>query len=92
MLLFRLVLITLLSWLSKSVSVPSTRPPKNERTYESESIDNLIKDLKPLLKDPEIAQLFENCLPNTLDTTVQYTSSDPILDSFVITGILRPCG
>jgi meiotically up-regulated gene 157 (Mug157) protein len=29
--------------------------------------------------------LLSNCLPNTLDTTVLYSSSDP-LDSFIITG------
>lgn len=41
------------------------------------------------VQDPEIAALFQNCLPNTLDTTVfAFTNaSDPLeLDTCVITG------
>mmetsp|Transcript_3296 Transcript_3296/g.3261 ORF Transcript_3296/g.3261 Transcript_3296/m.3261 type:complete len:499 (-) Transcript_3296:352-1848(-) len=68
-----------------SSSIPSVRPPTDERTYVSPVIDDLLNDLSPLLLDQDIATLLQNCLPNTLDTTVLSTSPD-IPDSFVITG------
>jgi meiotically up-regulated gene 157 (Mug157) protein len=45
----------------------------------------MIAGIKPLLKDKELAALFESCLPNTLDTTVKYFDAS-IPDSFIITG------
>jgi uncharacterized protein len=42
--------------------------------------------VKGLIADPELAWMFENCYPNTLDTTVQIATSNGILDSFIITG------
>jgi len=65
--------------------VNSQRPPLDQRTFTSPRIDKLIEDLKPLLKDQNIAGIFESCLPNTLDTTVKYYDSVKE-DSFVITG------
>jgi meiotically up-regulated gene 157 (Mug157) protein len=44
----------------------------------------LIQKLGPLFKDPDMATLFSNTLPNTLDTTVLYQTGDS--DSFIITG------
>ena len=70
-------------------AVPAERPPADQRTYTSTAIDNLITELGPLFSDPDMAVLFSNCLPNTLDTTVQYASdgsSGSVLDTFVITG------
>ena len=32
----------------------------------------VITDMKSRLKDPDLARLFENTFPNTLDTTVKY--------------------
>ena len=52
------------------------------------SINNLIDELLPKFKDPEIATLFENCFPNCLDTTVEvYDSVLP--DTFIITGDIK---
>ena len=49
----------------------------------------MIAKVSPLFIDNELATLFSNCLPNTLDTTVNYygtaTSWDG-LDAFIITG------
>ena len=39
----------LLLTLDTAVSTPATRPPENERTYQSNAIDTLIEQLKPLL-------------------------------------------
>jgi meiotically up-regulated gene 157 (Mug157) protein len=65
--------------------VPSVRPAREDRTFSSPAINKLIEDLRPLFKDENIATLFSNCLPNSLDTTILYHTTDP-LDSFVITG------
>jgi uncharacterized protein len=75
-----------------SAALPSQRPDYSKRTFHSKAIDDLIDQLVPLFADQDIATLFANCLPNTLDTTVYYTSLNPEsldakdLDSFVITG------
>lgn len=40
------------------------------------------------MKDKELASIFENCYPNTLDTTINnFTANDNgIPDTFVVTG------
>lgn len=38
------------------------------------------------MKDPVLKELFENCLPNTLDTTVRYQETAGEQDTFIITG------
>ena len=42
--------------------------------------------MKDRLKDPDIARLFENTFPSTLDTTVKYYSPEKNL-AFIITGV-----
>src|SRR3546814_7222211 len=42
--------------------------------------------VKAKIADPELAWMFENCYPNTLDTTVQTDTLDGRPDTFVITG------
>jgi meiotically up-regulated gene 157 (Mug157) protein len=72
--------------------LPDQRPAYDKRTYHSPAIDSLIDQLKPLFLSEDLATLFSNCLPNTLDTTVSYVTPNPAdvsafsLDSFVITG------
>jgi meiotically up-regulated gene 157 (Mug157) protein len=61
------------------------RPDPSQRTFNSSVINGVIDSFNQKLADPAIAQLFTNCYPNTLDTTVKvYDSSKP--DTFVITG------
>lgn len=70
-------------------AVPSVRPAAEERTYTSSTVNELIEKLSPLFKDPDLAVLFGNCFPNTLDTTVLHASNGQNgtdLDAFVITG------
>ena len=42
--------------------------------------------MKERLKDPDLARLFENAFPSTLDTTVAYFDSDIDL-AFIVTGV-----
>ncbi len=64
------------------------RPAPEQRLFASESIEKKIKEVKALLRDaPYLAWMFENCFPNTLDTTIHYsTTEDGDDDTFVYTG------
>ena len=64
----------------------SNRPPIDERTFKSDAVEELINEVKSSIANPELAWMFENCYPNTLDTTVDYEVIDGKPDSFVITG------
>ena len=80
---------------ASEAELPDVRPPQNERTFQSTAINGLITTLVPLMKNKDFATLLSNCLPNTLDTTVYYSTSaeeagneDVQLDTFIITGVL----
>jgi meiotically up-regulated gene 157 (Mug157) protein len=62
------------------------RPPVAERRFTSHAVERAIERVKAQVADPEIARLFENCFPNTLDTTVDFGEVDGEPDTFVITG------
>lgn len=51
------------------------RPAPKCRTFKSEAVEFVINDLKKKLKDPDLARLVENCLPNTLDTAILWHAS-----------------
>jgi len=50
----------------------SKRPPAGQRKFASKAIEDVIVRTVRQIKDPEIAWMFENCFPNTLDTTVNF--------------------
>jgi meiotically up-regulated gene 157 (Mug157) protein len=64
----------------------SKRPPLDKRNFVSEAVEAKIKEVKKSIGDPELSWLFENCFPNTLDTTVEAGVIDGKPDTFVITG------
>lgn len=64
----------------------SRRPPLKERKFVSKAVEAKIAEVKSAIKDKELAWMFENCYPNTLDTTVEIGERDGKIDSFVITG------
>src|SRR5690242_2817793 len=64
----------------------SKRPPVSERKFTSEAVEEAIKNIKKKIADPELAWLFENCFPNTLDTTVDFEMINGKPDTYVITG------
>ncbi len=71
---------------SDQIEYNSLRPVIGKRKYTSKAVEEKIAEIKSAISDPEIAWLFENCFPNTLDTTVTYTEIDGKPDTFVITG------
>jgi hypothetical protein len=62
------------------------RPPLARRAFVSDAVESTISEMKGRIRDPRLATLFENCYPNTLDTTVQYSERAGRTDTFVITG------
>ncbi|WP_141734433.1 glycoside hydrolase family 125 protein [Oligoflexus tunisiensis] len=60
------------------------RPPESQRCFSSPRVEELIREICGFLPNRELAWLFENCFPNTLDTTVFFDPDEP--DSFIITG------
>ena len=62
------------------------RPPLAHRRFTSPAVERTIERVQAELADPELALLFENCFPNTLDTTVDVGEVDGQPDTFVITG------
>ena len=65
---------------------PIVRPPLYKRKFKSTSVEKAISDFKQKASNKELAWLFENCFPNTLDTTVDFEMIDGKPDTYVITG------
>jgi meiotically up-regulated gene 157 (Mug157) protein len=64
----------------------SKRPELSKRNFTSKVVDETIEQVKKQLKDPKLSWMFENCFPNTLDTTVHYRVQENRPDTFVYTG------
>jgi meiotically up-regulated gene 157 (Mug157) protein len=64
----------------------SRRPPPAKRKFTSCAVEETIARIKTRIGDPELAWMFENCYPNTLDTSVEICTATGQLDTFIITG------
>ena len=64
----------------------SKRPVLAKRRFVSAAVENTILEVKKIMADEELGWMFENCFPNTLDTTVTYSEPGGVPDTFVITG------
>lgn len=63
------------------------RPPQSERMFQSRAVESEIQRVKTMLTNPKLAWMFENCFPNTLDTTVHFRiDNEGKPDTFVYTG------
>ena len=71
---------------SRSGSAATGRPPAPQRTFISDAVEDTIANVKRQIRNPGLATLFENCYPNTLDTTVQFSERYGKPDTFVVTG------
>lgn len=65
---------------------PVVRVPASQRHFSSPAIENAIKTFSKKVKNKELAWLFNNCFPNTLDTTVDPYIKDGVNYTYVITG------
>ncbi len=64
-------------------AAPPARPPPAQRKFRSAAVDALIDSLAPRFIDPNLATIFSNAFPNTLDTTITIAGPN---DTFVLTG------
>jgi meiotically up-regulated gene 157 (Mug157) protein len=62
------------------------RPAAADRKFRSAAVDAQIVDVSRKIGDPELARIFANCYPNTLDTTVEPGTFEGKPDTAVITG------
>ena len=66
----------------------TNRPAPKKRLFKSKAVDRKIAEVKKMLKNEKLAWMFENCFPNTIDTTVHFRKDkeDGKNDTFVYTG------
>jgi len=64
----------------------TVRPARSARKFVSEAVEAKIREVKRAIADPELAWLFENCFPNTLDTTITFALRENRPDTMVVTG------
>ncbi len=66
---------------------PTNRPAMSDRLFVSQAVEAEIARVQSVLTNAKLAWMFENCFPNTLDTTVRYRrDADGKDDTVVYTG------
>lgn len=69
------------------------RPPVDQSTFGSATVDQFIEKLAGSIADPDIARMFSQCLPHTLDTAVQLRTDDSSHpDALIVTGDIPAMG
>jgi hypothetical protein len=53
--------------------LPYQRPAPGCRKIVIPEVEEVIREMNKTIKDPDLFRLFENCFPNTLDTSVTWT-------------------
>ena len=65
---------------------PVVRVAESKRKFKSVMVEKTIREVRSTIGNKEIGWLFENCFPNTLDTTVDFSLAGGRPDTYVITG------
>ena len=65
---------------------PVVRPPEAKRKFKSPAVEKTIARVQSSIGNKELAWMFGNCFPNTLDTTVDFELVNGRPDTYVITG------
>lgn len=65
---------------------PEVRVAKADRKFTSAAVEAAIQTVAKSVNNPELVWLFNNCFPNTLDTTVDFAMHNGRPDTYVITG------
>jgi uncharacterized protein len=71
---------------ASGAGLPDGRPPKSKRHFTSAAVEARIAHVRREMVDSELGTIFENCYPNTLDTTVYPGRYDGKPDTYVVTG------
>jgi meiotically up-regulated gene 157 (Mug157) protein len=69
-----------------NAAFPVVRIPEAQRKFKSVAVERAIERIQSSIGNKELAWMFGNCFPNTLDTTVDFTVMDGRPDTYVITG------
>ncbi|KAL8822939.1 MAG: hypothetical protein Q9191_006339 [Dirinaria sp. TL-2023a] len=59
-------------WSEGPLKLPYQRPSTHCRTFHSPLVEKVIEDITSRMRDKDLARLFENAFPNTLDTTIRW--------------------
>jgi meiotically up-regulated gene 157 (Mug157) protein len=80
--------LTLLPGLASAstTNFPTVRVPEERRKFKSAAVERTINRVQSTIGNRELAWMFGNCFPNTLDTTVDFAMVDGRPDTYVITG------
>lgn len=65
---------------------PVVRVARSKRRFTSIAVERTIEKIQAAIGNKELAWMFGNCFPNTLDTTVDIATVNGKPDTFVITG------
>src|SRR6266699_4550734 len=65
---------------------PVVRIAEAKRKFKSTAVEKIIAKIQSSVGNKELAWMFGNCFPNTLDTTVDFEMIDGKPDTYVITG------
>jgi meiotically up-regulated gene 157 (Mug157) protein len=65
---------------------PVVRTPEAKRKFKSPAVEKIITQVQSTIGNKELAWMFGNCFPNTLDTTVDFEMINGRPDTYVITG------
>ena len=76
---------TSLTWAAES-GFPTVRVLEGKRKFRSAAVERTIKHVQSSIGNKELAWMFGNCFPNTLDTTVDFEVVNGRPDTYVITG------
>ncbi len=74
------------SAVQESTPALTQRPEPGARRFSSPAVEAAVASVGKQIADPELALIFANCFPNTLDTTVTPGMQEGKPDTFVITG------
>jgi meiotically up-regulated gene 157 (Mug157) protein len=74
--------------LAARITVPSKsqRPDATDRKFRSDAVEQYILSITRRIRDKDLATLFANCFPSTLDTTVHPGMFEGKPDTVVLTG------
>jgi uncharacterized protein len=79
------LMIPSIGWSADS-TFPTVRTPLAKRKFRSVAVEKTIERVRSSIGNQELGWMFENCFPNTLDTTVEFEMIGGRPDTYVITG------
>ena len=62
------------------MKLPFQRPSQICRTFSSPLVEKVIQEVTEAMVDKDLARVFENAFPNTLDTTIRWHIDGPTVD------------